>query len=560
MNRFLILLCAFPLFFNCAIKSLENPCDISSSPFYKSLFVNFVLTGGQASVCGITASLPQATILNIKDKGRLNTGFLIGEMDSSVNGVQVSLDNGPYLDSQVTGTQWKFQLPAAGVPSTIPATGVWKEWSLHTISIRTKSGNSFSFPLTIKVQKGLNKDINGDGYPDALIGSQAASRARAYLSMGKGKALSSAPITQLNGTGGFGYSVKLGDVDGDGYADALVGSAANTFAVYLADQNTGGLSTTAITSISIGTGGLLNVELGDMNGDGFSDVLIGVTYDLGNVGRLYLYKSNAVLGQGVTFSQQIVNPALAGSTQFFGYGIAMGDVNGDGLSDVISCAVGSSQFGAYFLFLAQSGGTYSTYSQTVAGTTSNAWYANSATAVDLNQDGLADVAIGAYQELAGTGRVYSYLSNGSSLVVTVNSPAVGLSGSTTGTTVAAGDLNGDGLSDLFAGGYSYTATFANQGVVLTFLSEGNSNGFINSYLNLLTEPVSLGEMGMGLASADVNGDGLSDVLIGASNSVGGANQGKAYLYISNGAGGYTTAPQIFNDPDVNGSFGISVDL
>lgn len=476
---------------------MENACDLSGSLFYKSEIVNFIFTGGQASVCGLSSSLPKATILNIKDKGRLNSGFLIGEMDSSVEGVQVALDDGPFLDAQSSGIQWKFQLPAAGVPSTIPSTGVWKEWSLHTISIRTKLRGSFSFPSTIKIQKGLNKDINGDGYPDALIGSQASSRVRAYLSLGKSKALNSAPVTLITGAGGFGYSVKLGDVDGDGYADALVGSATNTFAVYLADSSTGGLFTTAISSFSIGTGGLLNVEMGDMNGDG--------------------------------------------------------------LSDVISGSVGSSQLGATFVFLAQSGGTYAAYSQTIPGTVSNQWYANAATTVDINQDGLADAAIGAYQE-AGTGRVYSYLSNGSTLIGAINSPVVGLSGSTTGTTVAAGDLNGDGLSDLFAGGYAYTATYPNQGVVLTFLSDGNPNGFLNSYLNLLTEPVNMGEMGMGLASADINGDGFSDVLIGASNSVGGSNLGTVYLYMSDGAGGYITAPQIFNDPDVNGAFGISVDL
>lgn len=155
---------------------MENACDLSGSLFYKSEIVNFIFTGGQASVCGLSSSLPKATILNIKDKGRLNSGFLIGEMDSSVEGVQVALDDGPFLDAQSSGIQWKFQLPAAGVPSTIPSTGVWKEWSLHTISIRTKLRGSFSFPLTIKIQKGLNKDINGDGYPDALIGSQASSR------------------------------------------------------------------------------------------------------------------------------------------------------------------------------------------------------------------------------------------------------------------------------------------------------------------------------------------------------------------------------------------------
>ncbi|EMJ46995.1 FG-GAP repeat protein [Leptospira interrogans str. UT126] len=72
--------------------------------------------------------------------------------------------------------------------------------------------------------------------------------------------------------------------------------------------------------------------------------------------------------------------------------------------------------------------------------------------------------------------------------------------------------------------------------------------------------MNLGDMGNSIASVDINGDGLSDVLVGAPSSVGGTNVGNVYLYISNGLDGYTSAPQIFVEPDVNGTFGTSVDL
>ncbi|EMO90958.1 FG-GAP and VCBS repeat-containing protein [Leptospira noguchii] len=557
MKQFLFLLLVFLFLQNCIAKSAENPCDTSTFLFYKSLLLNFILTSGKASFCGIHTSvqLPPPVILNIKSKSTLNTGFLIGEMDQSVSGVQVSLDSGPFVDAQIFGNQWKFQLPAASVPTT---GGIWKDWSLHTISVRSTSNESNSVPITITVQKGLNKDINGDGYPDALIGSQLANRVRAYLSLGKAKGLNSVPITLLNGAGGFGYSVKLGDIDGDGYADAVVGSTTNTFAVYLGSIS--GLSTTAINYIPIGAGGLLNVDVGDINGDGFSDVLIGAPYDVGNIGRVYSYISNGVMGQGVTFGQQLNNPGNVGSSTFYGYAITLGDINGDGRSDAVVGAVGSAQIGASFVYLAQAAGTFAAYSQTIVGSAANEWYANSTVTTDINRDGFADLFVGAYQESGGVGRVHLYLSNLGILVNTVNGPISGLVGSQTGTSVATGDVNGDGFLDLLTGGYSYTSTFPNQGYAVIHLTTGDSTGLIVNPLNLLTVPVNLGNMGNSIASVDINGDGLSDVLVGAPSSVGGTNIGNVYLYISDGFGGYTSAPQTFTEPDVNGTFGISVDL
>ncbi|RHX94843.1 hypothetical protein DLM76_05740 [Leptospira yasudae] len=559
MNRFFYLLCALPFFYHCAVKSMENVCDISGSLFYKTLFLNAVVSGN-ANVCGAQIGLPQPKILNLSSKALLNTGFLVGEMDASMSGVQVSLDGGPFLDAQISGTQWKFQLPAAGVPSTIPSTGVWKDWSLHTISARSVLGSNTSLPVSISVQKGNNKDIDGDGYPDALIGSQAANRVRAYLSLGKSRGLSSA-VTTINGASGLGYSVALGDFDGDGYADAAAAGAGSNFALYLSKgASAPGLSTTTTSPTTVGNG-ILNLTVGDINGDGFSDLVVGSPYNAGNIGNVYTFLSNGIIGQGVSFQQQLNNPAVAGSTQFYGYAVALGDVDGDGRSDAMIAAVGSSQLGASFVYLSQ-GNNYTTYSQTFPGTTSNQWYANSIFATDINRDGLSDMIVGAYQEpsFAGSpGRIYVYSSTAGILSNVVNSPVVGVAASATGTSVGTGDINGDGFLDLFGGGYTYTGAFPNQGVVLTFLSM-SSGGISSTSLNLLTNPVNMGEMGMSIGSADIDGDGFSDALLGAPSSVGGTNIGNVYLYFSEGATGYTSVPQTMTDPDGTGTFGSSVDL
>lgn len=545
---------------SCAVKSMDNFCDEKGSIFYKNMIVSFFVNGGEAYSCGIGFGAPRPRLLSVGPKGLLNSGFISGDFDSAVSGVEVSLDSGTFRSAIVSGTQWKFQLPAAGVASTIPSSGVWKDWSLHTVAIRSvTSGGQRSIPLVVTLQKGLNKDINGDGYPDAIIGSQNSSRARSYLSLGQAKGLDPLSVTTINGVSGFGYSVVLADIDGDGYADAVISNTAANFAVFLSLGSNGVLSTTPLTPTTVGTG-ILNLSAGDINGDGFSDIVVGSPYDGGNVGNVYVFTSNAVIGQGVSYVQQLSNPGLAGSTQFYGYSLALGDINGDQKSDVMVGAVGSSQNGAFFVHLSQ-GNSFAAQSQVFPGAVSNTWYANSAATADINRDGLADLVLGAYQESGSAGRTYLYLSNSGILTNTINSPVSGFTGSQSATSVASGDINGDGYSDILNGGYAYTNTFAAQGCAQTFLYDNNISGFNPTYLNFLTQPVNQGNMGNVISIGDINGDGFSDFLVGAPNSIGGgAYVGKVYLYFSEGAAGYISAPQTFNDPDATGAFGSSVDL
>ncbi|TGK28023.1 hypothetical protein EHQ12_13755 [Leptospira gomenensis] len=562
MKRFSSILFIISACASCSLKSMENVCDVSGSLFYKNLLLSYIVNAGKISSCGLDERLPSGApprILNAGENRILNSGFLTGDFDSDVSEIQVSLDSGPFVSAALSGNQWKFQLPAAGVPTTIPVTGVWKEWSFHTISVRSRNASGqLSLTETIRVQQGINRDINGDGYPDVLIGSQVSNSVRVYYSLGKTKGISSSPVSVINGGGGgFGYSVKLGDVDGDGYADGVVGDAAdNGVSVYLSLGTSGGLSNAAVTSFTAGTGGIVNVALGDTNGDGFTDLLLGACYDAGNAGGIYVYTSNGIVGQGVTYSQNIAHP---GGISFFGYGVALGDVNGDGKADAMIASVGSSQNGSSYIYLAQTFGTYGgAPSQTISGSPN--WYANSIYASDINRDGFTDMIVGAYQENGGS--IYIYNSNGSSVVSVLNSPVIGLAGSANGTSVTSGDVNGDGFFDVLGGGYTYTDTNLNQGSGATFLYAGDLFGFSPTALNFLTSPVTEGQMGMSVASADIDGDGFSDLMIGAPSSVGGSatNAGRVYLYFSDGVGGYTSAPQTFTDPDGTGAFGQSLDL
>ena len=181
-------------------------------------------------------------------------------------------------------------------------------------------------------------DVNGDGYGDVLL-SAPYDAASHYLYYGgpTGLSLSS---TVLDGSPGFG-ATTASDINGDGFADVLVAISSNTNAgevdVYFG--NAAGLSTTPTVLDFSGTGGgyfgVYVADAGDVNGDGFGDVLVGLysvgTGANGGTGTVAVYLGSATgLVAGMTFTNpgprfSVWGDRLAGAW----------DINGDGFDDVV---------------------------------------------------------------------------------------------------------------------------------------------------------------------------------------------------------------------------------
>src|SRR5262245_57326902 len=140
-------------------------------------------------------------------------------------------------------------------------------------------------------------DVNGDGYGDVIIGAPnydngETNEGQALLYPGSASGLSSTPTWTVEGNqdqASLGTSVAgAGDVDGDGYDDAIVGvplysnGQINEGAAYLYLGTPAGLSTTPIwTSESDQAGadfGWSVASTGDVNADGYSDVIVGAYY------------------------------------------------------------------------------------------------------------------------------------------------------------------------------------------------------------------------------------------------------------------------------------------
>jgi uncharacterized repeat protein (TIGR01451 family) len=161
-------------------------------------------------------------------------------------------------------------------------------------------------------------DTNGDGYADVIVGANAYNngqsfegRAFVYLGSASGLGLSPAWTAESDQEfSAFGISVATaGDVNGDGYADVIVGAyfyangQVNEGRAFVYPGSASGLALSpAWTAESDQASGLFGVSVataGDVNGDGYADLIVGAyAYDNGqaNEGRAFLYYGNASRG------------------------------------------------------------------------------------------------------------------------------------------------------------------------------------------------------------------------------------------------------------------------
>ena len=154
-------------------------------------------------------------------------------------------------------------------------------------------------------------DTNGDGYDDVIVGAYRYDdiTGRAYVYAGSAVGVSSTATTTLDGEAVdscFGYSVAgAGDTNGDGYDDVIVG-AMNYDSIrgraYVYDGSATGVSSTVATTLQ---GESIDSEYGrsvsgagDVDGDGYDDVIIGAPRFRGDVGRAYVHGGLTEDGDG----------------------------------------------------------------------------------------------------------------------------------------------------------------------------------------------------------------------------------------------------------------------
>lgn len=392
---------------------------------------------------------------------------------------------------------------------------------------------------------GTAGDVNHDGFDDVIVGAPFFStegkmfRGRVYLYRGSPAGLSDQAIWSPLGdqAGGlFGYAVgSAGDVNGDGFADVVVGAAfyddgqTDEGRVYVYYGSPSGPSLTPDrTAESDQASALFGSSVagaGDVNHDGFDDLIVGAPlydHDQMDEGRVFVYYgSPAGLSLAPDWTAEIDQDFAQ-----FGFSVASaGDVNGDVApgkrpDDVI---VGAPQYfgvGAAFAYHGSSEGLSETPDWTVLGDQGGTLFGRSVgSAGRVNDDRFADVIVGAPSYDDGEtdeGAAFAYYGSPTGLSPTPNWSAesnqdFAAFGSAVG---SAGSVNGDKYDDVLVGAPSYDTSQTDAGAVLLYT--GSATGLSPAPRLVVPSKQQASNLGVAVGTAgDVNRDGGADFIAGA---------------------------------------------
>ncbi len=444
-------------------------------------------------------------------------------------------------------------------------------------------------------------DIDGDGTTDIMAGApgsvtRVSDTGRIYLMLmnsdGTIKRTSVIDGQTPNGPSldagdHFGWSiVSLGDTDGDGVTDVMVGTAGDD-SVHILFMNNGGtvkgsieIPSQAVVSFNLVSDqfGWSTSAIGDLDGDGVTDIASGAperSIEGVNTGSLYILFMNAdgtmretaEINGGNTSGLSLV------SNDRFGESVeGLGDLDGDGVTDIVVGAPGNAfspvdTGNAYVLFMNANGTVKQAI--TINGSTpngpaldpNNRFGESVANLGDLDGDGTIDIAVGGsgnFLSNTDTGDVFILFMNSDATVnktmaindQTPNGPALTGGDRFGNAVVNLGDLDGDGVTDIAAGapGNAFTSVDTGSAYIMLMNSDGTVKG--TSVINgqLPNGPVLGGgnHFGASLANlGDLDGNGTTDIAVGApSRAAGGAGMGYMYLLLTNPDGTIKSTTEI----------------
>ena len=453
-------------------------------------------------------------------------------------------------------------------------------------------------------------DLNGDGFDDVIVGApysvsniggSAVRTGTAYVVFG-GPGVFHTPVdpTALDGTDGFQiqavaplgrlgqWAEGAGDINGDGFDDLIVTAlyaTTNGFASgasYVVFGHAGNFAATLDLSSLNGANGFrvdgagpLDLAgfsasgAGDINGDGYDDLIIGAGHDVAGVG--FVGAAYVLFGHAGGFAPTIDLGTLDGTDGFRIEGTEKGastgnrvsdagDINGDGYDDIIIGAqrldVNGEDSGAAFVVFGHPGGYDPTLDLSALDGTNGFRIEGIAagdlagraisSAGDVNGDGYDDLIVGALTANQGTGAAYVIFGESGGFAPSIDlSTLDGSNGfailgfqpnsETSRRATSAGDFNGDGYDDIIIG-----APKGDLGTGAAYVIYGHAGGFPAAIdLSTLDGTNGFRIDGAGLfnlagyrvsAAGDVNGDGFDDLIVGARGATGDTSlSGAAYV-------------------------------
>ncbi len=428
-------------------------------------------------------------------------------------------------------------------------------------------------------------DINGDGYMDIIIGAYEADPG-GRSEAGKTCVVfgSSNPPTTIDFDWVFpditiygidqwdrsGSAVASGDINGDGYDDVLIGApgAGSSGAVYVIFGSSSPPSEIDLNQESVnisifgGSSGRV-VASGDINGDGYDDIIIGA-YTASPEGRISAGKTYVIFGFSppshitIDLSIQQADITIYGDDahENSGFAVASGDVNNDNYDDIIIGAPAANPHGYW-----HQGTTYIVFSFsfplppyvldlnlwpadiTIYGDDDEDRLGSTVASGDINNNGYNDIIIGSWRD--------SYVIFGESLpptpcIIDLRSQLadITISGKSF-PAIDIGDVNGDSYDDIIIGAYRATPIPGRGSAGETYVIFASDFKSPPYTIDLDTQHAEItisgddkdDESGRAVACGDMNGDGFNDIIIGVPNAdpPGGRNAGETYVISGGGA-------------------------
>jgi len=374
-------------------------------------------------------------------------------------------------------------------------------------------------------------DLNGDGYSDIITTSAGNANGRVYIYYGSSSGVNVVSELFLSG---MLQATSAGDINNDGYDDILTAGPSLTItndmsktSIFVYYGSASGVVNNPVT-VEDNVFGQAISSAGDVNSDGFDDVIVGGYYsehdipDRGRGSAILYYGSNIGINS---------NNKTSLTTDDYKNGkvvLSKGDVNGDGYSDILVGSGSGSGDSALFIYhgsasfvnLPDSIITASMYS----GVFEN-MFTFSLSSADINGDGNDDI-IAKNHIIHGNS---SGISSGSAIDI-VNTTVeydVSLFGRASS---GIGDINGDGYDDVIIGAPRYANEGGtNEGAVLIFA--GTSQGLSTKVGEIIEGGTHRMQFGSTVSGAgDINGDGKLDFLASSRYNDQGNGHPTTYVY------------------------------
>ena len=471
--------------------------------------------------------------------------------------LQLSSDSGfatPFMDVTAENTNWS---PLQDLPGA---------YTMVYFRVRAEdwAGNHGSWSSSRSIHNHQWEcDVNGDGMSDILAGSPlhdpaSSDEGAAFLFYGQAGSVTryawnaDAHIYGNTSSIQMGDSIAMGDYMSDGSARCLAVGAFGTSngRVLLYENPTGTQYENSFDKEIVGDtdGDKFGqcIAMGDVNGDGMDDLVVGASREGADTsGAVYVFYGGGSVSGSYTASAHadVIIDATDMGFQF-GTSLACADINNDGYMDIIvgsqywddgsnnDCGAVCVYFGSASLPHMINAWDTNRY---ILGDAAGDELGNAVACGDFNHDGYADIAAGAhiaYETSKRVGKVYIlYGSNDASVTVYAGSTDACIMGTDTydrfGWSVAAGDLTGDGVDDLVIGGFLRDDLHTNTGSAYVYTGGSLTGDMIPANAVFSVHGNNGNDyFGKAVSVLDITGDGQAELLVGAEKS--GSGVGAVY--------------------------------